>query len=80
MDDILTIERELARVRTELERFQDQINFLERRVDLATITVSLLTPQARFSEPPSASIGLESTEVTRRVEEAKTLIASVDGK
>ena len=80
MDDILTIERELARVRTELERFQDQINFLERRVDLATITVSLLTPQARFSEPPSASIGLESTEVTRRVEEAKTLIASVDGE
>ena len=80
MDDILTIERELARVRTELERFQDQINFLERRVDLATITVSLLAPQARFSEPPSASIGLESTEVTRRVEEAKTLIASVDGE
>ena len=52
--DILTIERELARVRTELERLQGQINFLERRVDLATITVSLFTPQARFSESHSA--------------------------
>ena len=80
MGDILSTERELARVRTELERFQGQINFLKRRVDLATIIVSLFAPQARFSEPPSASIGLESTEVTRRVEETKTLIASVDGE
>jgi hypothetical protein len=78
--DILTIERELVRVRTDLERWQGQINFLERRVDLATITVSLFAPQARLSEPPSASIELESTEVTRRVEEAKALIVSVGGE
>ena len=78
--DILTIERELVRVRTELERLQGQINYLERRVDLATITVSLFAPQARFSEPPSAVIGLESKEVTSRVEETKALIVSAGGE
>ena len=39
--EVLTIERELTRVRSDIERFQGQLNFLERRIDLATITVSL---------------------------------------
>ena len=85
------VEEQLAAARTELNQFGDlaarrddvaerRDGLTERRADLATITVSLLAPQARFSEPHSASIGLESTEVTRRVGEAKTLIASVSGE
>ena len=41
VSEVLTIERELTRVRSDIERFQGQLNFLERRIDLATITVSL---------------------------------------
>ena len=37
VSEVLAIERELARVRSEIERFQGQLNFLERRVALATI-------------------------------------------
>ena len=44
VSEVLTIERELTRVRSDIERFQGQLNFLERRIDLATITVSLLSP------------------------------------
>ena len=78
--DILTIERELVRVRTDLERLQGQINFLERRVDLATITASLFAPQARFTDPPSASIGLEAEDVAQSVDETKAFIVSVGGE
>ena len=44
VSEVLTIERELTRVRSNIERFQGQLNFLERRIDLATITVSLSSP------------------------------------
>ena len=44
VSEALTIERELTRVRSDIERFQGQLNFLERRIDLATITVSLSSP------------------------------------
>lgn len=41
VSEVLAIELELTRVRSDIERFQGQSNFLERRIDLATITVSL---------------------------------------
>tara|TARA_Y100000758_G_scaffold286768_1_gene237733 strand:+ start:242 stop:586 length:345 start_codon:yes stop_codon:yes gene_type:complete len=44
VSEVLAIERELTRVRSDIERFQGQLNFLERRIDLATITVSLSSP------------------------------------
>ena len=53
--EILAIERELSRIRSEIERLQGQLNFLERRVDLATIGVTLIPPREEFVEPPSAA-------------------------
>ena len=41
LNDILTLEQQLNRVRTEIERLQGQLNFLDRRVELATINVFL---------------------------------------
>ena len=48
VSEVLAIERELTRVRSDIERFQGQLNFLERRIDLATITVSLLSPNGHL--------------------------------
>ena len=79
VQEILTIERELARVRSEIERFQGQLNFLERRVALAGITVSLFGPEARITEPPSASLTVAVSDVTRTVTSLRELIASLDG-
>ena len=53
--EILAIERELSRIRSEIERLQGQLNFLERRVDLATIGVTLIPPREESVEPPSAA-------------------------
>lgn len=80
VSEILTIERELSRIRTELEQVQGQLNFLERRVDLATIIVALYPPAFRGSEPPSATLTLEVGNVSQRVEEVKALVAAAGGE
>ena len=79
VSEIVTIERELFRVRSGIERLQGQLNFLERRVALSTITVSLSTPEAKIAQPPSASLTVEASDVTGSVEEIKALVAILEG-
>jgi hypothetical protein len=79
VSEVLTIERELARVRSEIERFQGQLNFLERRVDLATISVSLFPPDEEVSEAPSAALVIRVSDVGASVAEVKSLIGTYDG-
>ncbi|MCH8894187.1 MAG: DUF4349 domain-containing protein, partial [Chloroflexi bacterium] len=80
VSEILTIERELSRIRTELEKVQGQINFLERRVSLATITVALFPPQFRVGQLPTASLSLAVLDVSQRVEELKALVSAAGGE
>ena len=80
VSEILTIERELSRVRSDIERAQGQLNFLERRVDLSTITVSLFPPDAEVAEPPSGSLTIEVSDVSRSVEGIKALVSGVGGE
>jgi len=79
VSDVLTIERELSRIRSEIERFQGQLNFLERRVDLATITISLSQPPEEVGEPPYGSLALEVSDVGETVERVKAAVASLKG-
>ena len=80
VSEILTIERELSRVRSDIERAQGQLNFLERRVDLSTITVSMFPPDAEVAEPPSGSLTIEVSDVSRSVEGIKALVSGVGGE
>ena len=80
VSEILTIERELSRVRSDIERTQGQLNFLERRVDLATISVSLFPPGSQIPEPPSANMLIEDSNVAGRVDAVKALAASLKGE
>ena len=79
VSEVLAIERELARVRSDIERVQGQLNFLERRVALATINVSLFPPQMPVAQPPSGFLSLEVEDVTVSLEEAKGKVVSLDG-
>ena len=79
VSEILAIERELFRVRSEIERFQGQLNFLERRVDLATITVSLFSPEPNLGEPSSASLSIEVSDVGDTVARVKGLANTLNG-
>ncbi len=79
VSDVLAIERELNRVRSEIERVQGQLNFLERRVDLATISMSLSPPSLRIGDPPSAFLGIEVSDVTGTVNDVKGVVSSLGG-
>ena len=80
ISETLSIERELSRIRADIERVQGQLNFLERRVDLATISVSLFRPGSRLPEPPSAIMVIEESNVSDRVSEVKNLTTTLNGE
>ena len=80
ISEILIIERELTRLRTELEQVQGQLNFLERRVDLATITVFLTPPQRDDAQAPSGSLTIETVDVDASVDAVKAVVSQVNGK
>jgi hypothetical protein len=79
VSEILVVENELTRIRTQIERLQGQLNFLERRVALATISVSLIPPRAVVTEPPSASLTIEVGRVERSSDAIKDLAEQLDG-
>jgi hypothetical protein len=50
IDDVLTLDRELRGIQGEIERIQGRVNFLSKRTEMSTITVSLY-PEAITVEP-----------------------------
>ncbi|MBI4198246.1 MAG: DUF4349 domain-containing protein [Chloroflexi bacterium] len=80
ISEILTIERELSRVRSDIERYQGQLNFLKRRVDLTTITISLFPPQEKVSQPPFGALTVEAESVSASVDEVKALASRLKGE
>jgi hypothetical protein len=45
LEDVLSVERELARVREEIERAEGRLRYLKARVSFSTLTVSLFEPR-----------------------------------
>lgn len=56
LKEILEVERELSRVRGEIERAQGQMNVLRDQIDLATITIHA-TERRVYTPPTQASFG-----------------------
>ena len=80
ISDIISIERELARVRSTIEQLQGQLNFLERRVDLSTIFIELFPPDEDIVHPPSAFLSIKLSDVSGRVAELRALAESFEGQ
>jgi hypothetical protein len=51
VDEVLQVERELGRVRGEIESLQGQVNYIERNVAMSLISVGLTTPPPPFTPP-----------------------------
>jgi hypothetical protein len=51
IQDVLSLQRELTNVRGQIERIQGRKTYLERRTDMATITISLRLPPVAGSQP-----------------------------
>jgi hypothetical protein len=61
LDDVLNVERELARVVTELEQLKGERNYYDQRVAVSTISVSLSEPNLIASRGFSPNIGTAFT-------------------
>ena len=57
VEEILQVERELTRIRGEIESLQGQINYLERNVEMSSIVVNLIEPPPPFT-PPGVDWGI----------------------
>ena len=79
VSDVLTVERELNRVRADIERLQGQLDFIQRSVTLATITVSFTLPPGSVSVAPSASLQIEVEEVEPLVRLIRELVERAGG-
>lgn len=80
VSDVLTIERELARVRSDIERYQGQLDFLSRRVDLSTIWVELVPEEGPFIEKPFGNLRITVDDVPGSLETVRRVIASYNGE
>ena len=79
VSDVLTVERELGRVRANVERLQGQLDFIERSVALATITVTFALPPDPTASAPSASLRIEVRDVERSVRRIRDLVDQAGG-
>ena len=79
VSDVLTVERELSRVRADIERLQGQLEFLQRSVALATITVSFVLPPGSVPVAPSATLQLEVEDVEYSADLVQELVNGAGG-
>lgn len=56
LQDVLTVERELARVREEIERMEGRLRFLKASAQLSTLSVSLYEPAPIVASHPGRSV------------------------
>jgi hypothetical protein len=54
IEDVLTLQRELTNIRGQIERIQGRKNYLQRRTDMATISLSLRLPPVEGARPSGA--------------------------
>ncbi|MYC28886.1 MAG: DUF4349 domain-containing protein [Chloroflexi bacterium] len=80
VSELLSVERELARVRGNIERSQNQLDTLQQRLELATIQVSLFPMGSLGVAGPSASFALEVSDVMGRVGELRKYVAGRGGE
>lgn len=57
VEDLLNIERELARVQGEIDSMQGQLDYLDRQVDESTLDLTLQTPEVTPPEQKPGPLG-----------------------
>lgn len=72
VEDLLAVERELARVRGEIEAMDAQLTYLKRQVAKATLTITLAEPAALVS-PADSTWGLREA-ITEGIRDAVALM------
>jgi len=53
LEDVLAVERELARIRSEIERYEARLRYLDSRITMSTLTVTVHEPYPVLGQPNS---------------------------
>jgi len=77
--DIISIQQQLTDVRSQIETLQGQINYIQNRVDMSSITVTLSTPAKNAGQPPSGSVTVGVSNVDDSLATVKNLVQNVNG-
>lgn len=56
LEDVLAVERELARVREQIERYEGQLRYLRTRAAISTLTLNLHEPYPILSPPGGSNV------------------------
>ncbi len=56
LEDVLAVERELARVREEIDRYEGRLRYLRSRVAMSTLTVMVHEPEPLVSGSPGTNV------------------------
>jgi hypothetical protein len=60
LQDVLTVERELARIREEIERMEGRLRFLKTSAQLSTLSINLFEPPPLVASHPGHSVITEA--------------------
>jgi hypothetical protein len=60
LQDVLSVERELARVREEIERMEGRLRFLKTSAQLSTLSINLFEPPPLVASHPGHSVIAEA--------------------
>lgn len=60
LEEVLAVERELARIREEIERYEGRIRFLQTRVATSTLTITVHEKQPLISNSPGQNVIAEA--------------------
>ena len=60
LQDVLTVERELARIREEIERMEGRLRFLKTSAQLSTLSINLFEPPPLVASHPGYSVLAEA--------------------
>jgi hypothetical protein len=66
LQDVLSVERELARVREEIERMEGRLRFLKNSAQLSTLSVNMFEPPPLVAINPGRSVIGEAFKTARR--------------
>ena len=79
VNEILDVERELGRVRADIEAMEGRLSFLTGSVALATIYVEFLLPPHTAPSGSSASLRIEVDDVEQAAQRIRTLVRDAEG-
>lgn len=77
--DILTIEKELGRIRGEIEHIQGRLNYLENKIDMSTLTIILHEPQPIETEPVEYTADIEVKDLEATLDSLKSMAHDAGG-